>query len=405
MRILYVLNNFPKLSETFVLNEIIELKNRNIDVEILALRNPQESIINKDILDHGLLEKTRYFLEPSRTAVIYHSCLSPAFYRMFFKTYKEYGSSLDIKHIVRLAYHSAGYENIDLIHAHFAHEAAVTGMQIGRILKKPFTFTAHAYEIFNKGHYSRDRLKTLSETADRIFTPSAFNKKYIAGETGVPGEKIGVIRATIDFEKLNKAKHLNLSPDKIKIISIGRLVEKKGFQYLIKSLNIVKKRHGSIELILIGEGDLKDELVSLSEDLGLSNKIKFLGARSNEECIRELANSDIAVLPCVVAGNGDMDVCPLGLQEAMAMEIPVVSTWIGSIPELIENEKEGLLVPARDETALAKAIIYLIESPSVREEMGRRGREKIFQEFNVNLQVERLVKAWSDILCNKPEAN
>lgn len=405
MRVLYVLNSFPKLSETFILNEIIELKNRNIDVEILALKNPQESVINSDILDHGLLKKTRYFLEPSRAAVIYHSCLSLAFYRILFNTYKEYGSSVDIKHIVRLAYHSTRYEGIDLIHAHFAYHAAVIGMQIGRILKKPFTFTAHAYEIFNKSLHSRDRLKTLSETADRIFTPSAFNKKYIVGETGVPEEKIGVIRATIAYDKFNETKRSNLSLDKIKIISIGRLVEKKGFQYLIKSLEIVKKKHSSIELVLIGEGPLKDELVSLSKDLGLDNNIKFLGARSNEECIREISESDIAVLPCVVASNGDMDALPLALQEAMATGIPAISSRIGGMAEIIEDGKEGILVPERDERALADAILQLIENPAMRNEMGRNGRVKIAREFNQIVQADKLIRYWREILDIRPQIN
>jgi len=401
MRVLYVLNSFPKLSETFVLNEIVELKNRNIDVEILALKDPHEAVINHDVIESNLLDATRYFLPSQSSNLRFPYFLSPGFHATLLSSFYNYRASHSLTHLIRLSYYSYHYRNIDLIHAHFAFDAAIIAMQMSKLLQKPFTFTAHAYELFNKNYHSKARLNLLAASARRIFTPSEFNKKYIITETNTPEDKIEIIRATISLEKFRENESRQAKGKRIRILGVGRLVEKKGFEYIIRAMKIVTARHETVELVIIGEGKLKNELVQLSLDLGLDSKIKFLGARSNEECIRELSNSDIAVLPCVVAENGDMDVCPLSLQEAMAMEIPVVSTRIGSIPELIEDGKEGVLVRERDEKALAEAILGLIENPALRNEMGRNGRAKTVREFNQSIQADKLIGSWRNILDNE----
>jgi glycosyltransferase involved in cell wall biosynthesis len=403
MKVLYVLDSFPKLSETFILNEITDLLSRDVEVEILALNNPDETVVNEDVFNFNLPGLTRYFQLPPISKLNLACYLTPGFYAMLWRSYNHYRSSFDFKHLMRLCYYSHYYRNVDIVHAHFAYRAAVVGMQIGGLLRKPFTFTAHAYEIFNKNHYSKARLTALSNAANKIFTPSAFNKNYIIGETGVSEEKIEIIRATIPLEKFDTVKTSAPALGTIKIISIGRLIEKKGFEYLIKSIKIVVEKHEAVELNIIGEGELQSELIDLTSKLGLDNKVKFMGARSNEECIEELGRSDIAVLPCVIAQNGDMDVCPLTLQEAMAIEIPVVSTEIGSIKELIENRKEGILVRQRDETSLADAILELIKNPELRKYMGSKGMEKIIKEFNINTQMNKQTLIWQKMMNNTSE--
>lgn len=397
MNILYVLDDFPKLSETFVLNELVELIKRGVNVDILALRNPLQNLINQDVVNYNLFDKTKYFRLPPPSELKFGYGFSPVFYNYMLKTLRNYHDKTTFKHMVRLSYYIPFYRNIDLIHSHFAYEAAVTGMQMSRILDRPFTFTAHAYEIFSQPSYSKERLKMLVENAEKIITPSVFNKNHIMKESDCVEDKIEIVRATICPEKFNN-KPLTTAENEIKIIAIGRLVEKKGFEYLIRAMETVVKVNSSVFLNIIGEGNLKNELIELSKNLGLADSINFLGARSNEECMDELATSTIAVLPCVVAENGDMDVCPLTLQEAMAMEIPVVSTTVGSIPELIEDGKEGLLIPERNETALTQAIIKLINNPSLREEMGKRGREKILREFNIKTQVDKLLEIWRKVI-------
>lgn len=322
---------------------------------------------------------------------------SPIFYDCALRSLKYYPAS-SFKHIVRLSYYTPFYRNIDLVHAHFAHDAAYTGMQISRILNKPFTFTAHAFEIFSRQSYSKDRFRILTDGAVKVITPSVFNKRYITNETGCTEDKVEIVRATINPGKFDNQKRLYDKNGKIKIVAIGRLVEKKGFEYLIKAMSKIVEKEPRTFLSIIGSGELENYLINLTRNLGLTKTVHFLGAQTNERVLYELSSSDLAVLPCVVAKDGDMDVCPLTLQEAMAMEIPVISTTVGSIPELITDGEEGLLVAERNESALADAILKLLHNTSLRENMGKKGREKILREFNIKTQVDKLLEIWKEAI-------
>lgn len=398
MNILYVLDHFPKLSETFVLSEIVELVERDINVEILALRNPLEYPINEDIFKYNLLDSTEYFCLPSPLKLKFGYGISPLFYKCALKAFRNYLGNSTFKNSVRLSYYSTLYSNIELVHSHFASEAAVTAMQISNILDKPFTFTAHAFEIFSQTAYSQKRLKTLTDSAEKIITPSEFNKHHIMKETECAEDKIEVVRATINPEKFDHQKKSNGEAGRIKIAAVGRLTEKKGFEFLIRAMKSIVKSKPEAFLNIIGAGELENDLIKLTYDLGLAKSVNFLGAQTNERCIKEISSSDIVALPCVVARDGDVDVCPLTLQEAMAMEIPVVSTTVGSISELIEDGTEGFLVPERNETDLAHAILKLIEDQSLRKRMGKKGKEKITGEFNIHTQVDKLLEIWGKIV-------
>lgn len=394
-RILYVLDNFPKISETFVLNEITELIHRGYNVEILALRDPRDNIINEDVIKYELRRNTRYFCLPPPLKLKYGYSFSPVFYNSVVNTFKQnYGKST-LTDLVRLSYYAPYYKHIDLIHSHFGFRAAVTGLQISQILDKPFTFTAHAFEIFREPYCSDKRLKMLTDGASKVITPSIFNKNYIIQKTECFEDKIEIIRATINPLKFINQNRLNHDKTKIKIVAIGRLTEKKGFEYLIKSMAEITESHPETFLNIIGTGEIESDLIKLADELNLSKSINFLGAQTNEKCMHEILSSDISVLPCVKAIDGDVDVCPLSLQEAMAMEVPVISTTVGSVPELIENGIEGILVPERDESALTQAIEKLIASPELREKMGKKGRDKILKEFNIEKQVSLLIKHWN----------
>ncbi len=400
MNVLYVLDQFPKLSETFVLNEIVELIKRGVNVEILAHRKPDEVQINEDVLEYKLLEKTQYFSLPHFLKLRYNYCFSPSFYRNTLKTYKQHYSNNTLKQFVRLSYYSPDYSHIDLVHSHFAYEAAMTGLQISQLLEKPFTFTAHAFDIFRDQFYSQERLVKLVDGAQKVITPSVFNKQRIVDETGCDEDKIEIIRATINPDKFTQMNSRSTKNENLKIIAVGRLIEKKGFEYLIRAMSTVAREVPNIELDIIGDGDLDANLRDLTDELELNEQIRFRGALTNEQCIKELKNADISVLPCVVASDGDLDVCPLTLQEAMAMEVPVISTTAGSVPELITHMEEGLLVTPRNEEQLADAIINLAKNPELRKKLGKTGSEKIKREFNIKTQAQKLLTLWENTVNN-----
>jgi colanic acid/amylovoran biosynthesis glycosyltransferase len=366
-KVLYVLNSFPKLSETFVLNEIVELLKMGIEVRILARFNPGEKIVNANILRYQLLERVHFLQgEPQIT--------------------------LESESILK------EYSDINIVHSHFAAEAAEIGAQVALILKKSFTFTAHAYEIFDVSFLDVEKLKYLMNAASVVITPSEYNKKYLMNVTGFyQDDRIKIVRATIDIEKFPP----RLSSDStrgLNIITIGRLVKKKGTIYLIKSMKIVLEQFPDAHLFIVGDGPERVALDDCIRRWKLERNISILGEMTNEKCDSLMDKCDIAVLPCIVSDSGDRDVCPLTLQEAMAKEIPVISTFVASIPELIEDGVSGLLVPEKDEKALADALMKLMDNPKLREVLGKNGRNRILDEFNIKTQVTKLVNIWKLII-------
>ncbi|OHB69692.1 MAG: hypothetical protein A2W23_10190, partial [Planctomycetes bacterium RBG_16_43_13] len=267
--ILYVLDNFPKLSETFVLNEIVELINNGINVNILALGNPKEKTVNDDVMKYGLLEKTIYLNHALAASFRdYLSILDLSNIPLIMRS----SSWLKFNQIVQLKGCSWHYRDIELVHAHFANRAAVAAMLLGRFLNKPFTFTAHAYEIFCTPFYSQKRLKMITDNAAMVITPSEYNKTYIIRETGCQKDRIKIVRATISPEKFRNGIEVRKDGE-IEIITVGRLVEKKGFEYLIKAMKVVETKRLNVILKIIGSGPKEESLKELSNKLGISSRV------------------------------------------------------------------------------------------------------------------------------------
>lgn len=378
MKILYVLDRFPKLSETFILNEVVELLNRGIIIHIVALHNPFEDIVNQKVLTHGLMAKT-YWLDEGHRKIFLRSDTVKALFR-----------------------------DVDIVHSHFATAAAEVALRIATILKKPMTVTTHAYELFENP--DTPKLKHLFEQARLVFTPSLYNKDYIVQLVGCDPRKIRIVRAGIDTKQIAPKRTSDNDPkrNELMIISIGRLVEKKGLSYLLDAMQTVVKEVPNTTLYIVGDGLMRTHLEAQTKSLGIEANVQFFGNQSNERCLELIDLSDIMVLPCIISESGDRDVCPLVLQEAMALAVPVISTEIASITELVENGISGILVPQRDSKSLADAILKLANSPDSRLKMGNRARVLVEKEFDISVQVNRLTKHWNDLLNEnlpKPDAS
>jgi len=394
MKVVYLLSFFPKLSESFILNEIIRLVELNNDIRVFSLTKPNEKIIHDEFKHSDLITRTFYFNFYNYKNIFHFKTLNYFLTGCIqdlleFKILSKKGLIINLK----LAYFAKIIEDmhVDLIHTHFTGNFArklsqMTGIQ--------YSVTNHAFEIFINPNFE-DLVLSLADSK-LIFTPSNYNKSYLIKNTGCNENKIKIVHATINSKKF---KRINPFFGE-EIIMSGRLVEKKGMKYMILAMkNVINKYPNSI-LKIVGDGPLEKELKYLVKKNSLETNIKFLGSLSDEEYYNELESSIIAVLPCVIAEDGDRDVCPLTLQEAMSMELPVVSTNIHSIPELIDHGISGILVSPNNEKELANAIIKLLDNPLLRQEMGKKGREKILNEFNIESQVEKQIEYWSDIMVN-----
>lgn len=369
MKITYVVNTFPKLSETFVLGQITELINRGHDVDIISINKPTEESVHEDIDKYKLLERTQYINK------------SPS----------SLGFELNERLITSLIF-------TDITHAHFAGHPATWASKFSRFLGIPFVITTHAYDIYINPNV--EDLKEKFEDATKVITTTDYNKKYLSKLLGEKyGANIEIIRYGIDISRfsLNEKK-----PDgKVKILFIGRLVEKKGPTYAIEAFNKVWGEIPNIELRIIGDGPLKNELNELIHKLDLKGKVILLGAQPQSMVLKEMAEADIFFLPSLTAENGDREGSPVSILEAEATGLPIVSTIHTGIPEIVVDGKTGFLTPEKDTFAMAERLKQLVLDPEFRVKMGKAGRAHVETNYDRKNEIDNLEKLFVNLLKNK----
>ena len=275
---------------------------------------------------------------------------------------------------------------IDHIHCHFAYENAKLAYLIHQAIQTPYTFTTHANDIFVDRPYKD--IKTWADHAKRVITISEFNKHYLDKEFHIPVEKIAIIPYSLYLDQLAPVPEYTLSP--FRIISVSRFVEKKGYPYLIQACKILKDKGIEFSCTIHGEGDERQTLEKLIKENCLEQAVTLGPALTHDEVIAFMKTGSVFALPCIRARDNDMDGLPNVLLEAMAMEIPVISTDITGIPELITDGETGVLVPQEDSIRLAEAIIKVKTHPNFAERIRKNGRERVLQEFDVKKNVRKL---------------
>jgi glycosyltransferase involved in cell wall biosynthesis len=264
-------------------------------------------------------------------------------------------------------------------------------MIISKLIGISFSFTAHANDIFA----DQILLKEKIYSAKFIITISNFNKRFL--NRIIPqhntSSKIHIVRCGIDTLKFSASKVCTVKHKPI-ILSIGRLVEKKGYPYLIKACKILVDKNIDFQCIIIGDGPQKNYLKKLIGVNHLSQFVTLAGVIFQEKIINFLNKIDIFVLPCIQSADNDMDGIPVVLMEAMAMKIPVISTHISGIPELIKNMETGLLVPPKNEKALAEGIKFLKENIDLRKKLGDAGRKWVIENYEITKNTDKLYEVY-----------
>lgn len=363
------MSTFPKLSETFVLGQITELIDRGHDVEIVSINKPTEEFVHEDIDKYKLLEKTHYINK------------SPS--GLGFEPEEKLISSLVFT---------------DIIHAHFAANPADWASKFSIALGTPFVITTHAYDIFINPNL--EDLKEKFCNAAKVITTTDYNKDYLSKLLGEKyGANIEIIRYGIDISRFSPNEK---KPDgKVKILFIGRLVEKKGPTYAIEAFNKVLGEIPNIELRMIGDGPLKDEVDRLINKLDLNDNVILLGARPQSVVLKEMAEADIFFLPSLTAENGDREGSPVSILEAEATGLPVVSTIHTGIPEIVIDGETGFLAPEKDTRAMAERLKQLILDPDLRVKMGKAGRAHVETNYDRKNEMDTIERLFLNLIENK----
>jgi glycosyltransferase involved in cell wall biosynthesis len=227
---------------------------------------------------------------------------------------------------------------------------------------------------------------------DHVIVPSEYNRDYLRKEIGIEND-ITVVLATTQVEKFEPSA-LTIEN---RLLTVARLVEKKGYLYGIEAVNKLIEQGYDVEYHIVGTGDRKDWLQQQVTEYGIEDHVEFLGHVSDERLKRELSEASVFALPCVIAEDGDRDAMPVVLKEAMASETACVSTTVSAIPELITDGYDGLLVPEKEPDELASAIQELLDNPEKRKNIAENGRETVHTKFDISESVDTLSEVFKSL--------
>ncbi|MFV1996339.1 MAG: glycosyltransferase family 4 protein, partial [Verrucomicrobiales bacterium] len=268
------------------------------------------------------------------------------------------------------------------VHVHFANRATHTALFIARYAGIPFSFTAHARD-FMVDLGSDELLGELCAEASFVVAVSDFTRDMLRESYPESAEKIVRIYNGIVLEDFPARRGPRVPGEPLRVISVGRMVQFKGFEHVIEACALLMHEGLPVQCTIVGDGPRRALLHALAERLGLGEQIRFTGVMSQEEIKRELAASDAFVLPCVMDDDGASDILPTVIMEAMAVGLPVISTGLAGVKEMMEHEKTGLLVAPEDDADLAGAIRRLAENEELCGRFGAAGREKAGELFRL----------------------
>ncbi len=283
---------------------------------------------------------------------------------------------------------------VQLVHVHFAWLPGLAGMVVSQLLDLPYTITTHAYDIYSENN---NLFELTTGSADCIVTISEKNKRTIL-ETWdtLDTEKIEVIHCGVDLEYFQSKK--DKTPNEIlQITSVGSLIEKKGHEYLVRACHELKLLGIQFQCVIVGEGELEGSLKDLIRELELSEEVSLAGPHTPDWVRKRLSQSDLFVLACVVSSDGDRDGIPVAIMEAMALEVPVVSTKVSGISELVLHEITGLLVPERDVRELAAAMVRLLREPALCQQLIHQARFRVTNDFDSRKNASRLARLFNHV--------
>ena len=392
--VLYYVSSFPKLSESFILNEINELYNRGHNIAVFAQNDPEENITHEEYED---IDVPVYYADASYTD--FPQLLSKKSAQMalshatdgFFKHFspKQVGHNLLLGKQCAQFVEALDFE-IDVINAHFASSTKIGAMLAARHHGIPCTVTAHAVEIFSSPNVTQ--IKYICDSMDHVIVPSEYNRDYLREEIGI-ANSITVVPATTQVEKFEPSAFTVEN----RVLTVARLVEKKGYPYSIEAVNKLIEQGYDVEYHIVGTGDRKDRLQQQVKEYGIEDHVDFLGHVPDERLQKELSEAAVFVLPCVIAEDGDRDAMPVVLKEAMASETACVSTTVSAIPELIMDGHDGLLIPEKEPDKLASAIQELLDNPGKRKDIAANGRETVHNKFDISESVDTLTEVFESL--------
>jgi len=399
LRLAYMMSRFPKITETFVLHEMIEMERLGHSVEVFPLQQEKAKVVQSDARQY--VERAHF--TPAFSFAIMWACIL-----MLLKRPLRFATTLGIALYANLgslryftgaivffpkSIYLAGQmqkAGIEHLHAHFASHPAFVAFVINRFSEIPYSFVAHGSDLHRDQHMLADK----TESAAFVVAISRYNKKMIVDVCGEHcEEKVHVIHCGIDpsrFAPKGAAPDVGIQTGPLRILCVGTLHEVKGQTYLLEACEILRSQSIDFRCTFLGDGPDRSSLESRVEQLDLETQISFLGSVTSD-CVREhLLQTDVLVAPSVPSHDGRREGIPVVLMEAMACGVPCISSELSGIPELVEDGESGFLTQPGDSEHIASALRRFYEEPMLRSQMAQVGLRKIASEFCLEANVEML---------------
>lgn len=419
----YVLMGFPRLSESFISNEILLLERAGLALRLFVIKRGEDLAVHRSV---GSIRAPQQILPPvSRLSsapflrwlrdnwpayraahlrllrsrpLSYARCLVRALVMCirYRHSFWRPPRKVFIREFLQAGYIAAQLleqPRVRLIHGHFCHGATTIAWHVSQLLGIPFSFTAHAKDIYQTEQNPGNLLERKLRAASFVTTCTATNCEHLrercADRTLVSTVYHGLDTSFFQRTTLRPPSDTNRPP---LLLAVGRFVEKKGLRYLVRACAVLRDEGVDFRCLLVGEhGDQFDSVVASIASLGLQDSIRIQGMVTHDQLRALYAQATIFVLPCVIAADGDRDGIPNVIAEAMAMSLPVVTTAVSGITELLTDGHDGVLVPERDSGALAQALTALLRDPARCAQLGSAARQTILRQFDSSITTHRLL--------------
>ncbi len=397
MRVGYVVAEFPSLTETFILREMLALEQLGVEVVPFVLTKAASPLVH---------EEARYFLPRMRArpkaglatvivGLVAGLGLAPIRFLVLAGEALRRGDP-DTGSRTKALYHLLGAavlarearrSGVRRIHAHFAHVTADVGAAMGRLLGVPFSLSAHAWDLFTR---KREALAARFAPADFVAVCTRHGLEQVKDLfQGGAESRLVLLRHGLFPDRYPGARAVEPL-----ILGVGRLVEKKGFHHLIHACRILKQMGVPFRCVMVGEGPQRHLLEEQIRQNGLNGDVRLTGPLAQERLMEWYGAARVLAVPSIQTADGDRDGLPNVLLEAMAMRIPVVASAISAIPEAVADGGPGFLVPPGNPAALAEALRRLLTDPQLRERMGGQGRATVCRDFDITRNAGKLAALW-----------
>ncbi len=387
LRVAYLFERFPSFGQTFCYREVAALFRQGADLSIFSIRRPKNEPAQE--WDREVARRVIYLPdERGLVSEIDRAAGAGQLPAAACRILKEWDRRSDFLRLYQAAFVGLRLEEAGIrrIHAHFAGMAARTAYWIRQFFGIDYSVTAHANDIFVPSDFFVS-LSKIFEAAATIVTVSDFSAAQLRKQFPQNAAKVRRVYNGIEPDRFRCATFEAAVPV---IVSIGRLVDKKGFHDLIAACAALKATDSAFTCKIIGDGPLQQVLSIQIAEARLVDRVQLLGAKSQEEIVDQLAAATVFVLPCRIEADGGMDNLPTVIMEAMAASLPVVSTPVAGVPEMVQPNVTGALVPVRDPAALAEAIEAVISDRSFARRLGAAGRHLAEQRFSIEANVKSL---------------